>query len=395
MTNRPLEGIRILDLTQYLAGPLGTQILADLGAEVIKIERGDGKIDFTRNTDPSFGSTSAYFVSISRRKKDVALDLNREEHKKVLLALAQKCDVVAENYKAGTMEKLGLSYDVLCRTHPNLIYSRLSGFGQDGPYAAYGCVDIIAQAMSGFMSVTGQPDSTEPVKGGSPVADICSGLYEAIGIIAMLIYREKTGEGGAIDIAMLSSILSLMAEPASEYLNNGIVWGPEGNRDRETGFCQTVPTRDGSVFTAASDNMSFKAFMHLLGLDELCEDARFADAQSRYINADALEQYIFPITAQQTMNELTEACRANGVPAGEVNTQERLYRSGYLEQRNMIYQVYDRKEGDFKVIGLPLSFDKFEIPNSASVPELGDDTEEVLTTLLGMTKPEITALYQK
>lgn len=393
MMERPLAGIRVLDLTQYLAGPLGIQILADLGAEIIKVERRDGQPDFTRNTDPSFGKTSTYFMSINRGKKDIFLDLPKNEHREVFLKLAEKCDIVAENFRPGVTGKLGLSYDDIKKVRPDVIYSAVSGFGQTGPYKNRGCVDIIAQAMSGFMSITGPKDG-EPIKGGAPIADVCAALYEAVGLLAAIIHRDKTGEGGFIDSAMLSSMISISDGATAEYLNSGEITKAAGNRDQKVALFQTLPTRDGAVMVDAATDSHFETFIRALGLPDLIKDERFQNGYTRLANIDELEQLVFPITKKMTMTELAELCRNRGIPAGEVNTQERICRSGYIEEQQMIYQVHDSKEGDFKVIGLPMKFDKFEVPKTNFVPQPGEHSAEVLTEVLGMTKEEIKELYQ-
>lgn len=393
MTKRPLSGIRVLDMTRYMAGPLGTQILADLGAEIIKVERNDGEPDFTRNTNPSFGTTSAYFMALSRGKRDIFLDFHKCEHREVFLKLAEKCDIVAENFRPGITEKLGLAYEDVKKVKPDIIYSAVSGFGQTGPYKKRGCVDIISQAMSGFMSITGPKDG-EPVKGGSSIADICASLYEAVGLLAAIIHHEKTGEGGFIDSSMLSSMISISDGATAEYLNSGEITGATGNRDRKVALFQTLPTKDGAVMVEAATEEHFAAFAKVLGLSHLTKDARFQNGYSRLANIYKLEQVIFPVTQKMTMTELSELCRSQGIPAGEVNTQERICRSGYIEDQQMICQVHDSKEGDFKVIGLPMKFDKFEVPKINFVPQPGEHSAELLTELLGMTEEEIKELYR-
>jgi len=392
MTERPLSGIRILDLTRFMAGPLGIQILENLGAEIIKIERSGQLAEFSRSTEPTFGTTSAYFMAINSGKKDISLDLNKEEHREIFLKLAEKCDIVADNFRPGVTEKLHIAYEDVKARNPNIIYSTVSGFGYEGPYRSQGCVDTVAQAMSGFMSLTGREDG-EPVRGGSSIADVCASLYEAAAILAAVIYRDRTGEGGFVDIPMLSSMLSVSEEMAAEYLNCGTEFKRCGNRDRQKALFQTYPALDGSVMIDASEEKYFAAFVRLLNIPELLEDERYGTAEKRLLHAEELEKILSAVTRTMTMTELADACRAAGIPAGEVNTLERISRSGYIEDQKMICRVHDAKEGNFKVLGLPLKFDQFEIPNEKFVPQPGEHTAEVLKDILGMSEEEIQKFF--
>lgn len=391
-TERPLSGIRILDLTRFMAGPLGVEVLENLGAEVIKIERADQLSEFSRSTEPVFGNTSAYFMSINSGKKDVMLNLNREEHREIFLRLAGKCDVVADNFRPGVTEKLHITYEDVRKRRPDIIYSTVSGFGYTGPYRLQGCVDTVCQAMSGFVSLTGT-EKGEPVRAGSSIADVCASLYEAVAILASIIHHGRTGEGGMVDSPMLSTMLSVSTREAADYLNLGTRLRGVGNRDRARAVFQTVPTGDGAVMVEAADDENFAAFVRLLNLTQLLEDARYDSPQKRLEYIEELEKTIFPVTRSMTMTELADACRKAGIPAGEVNTVERIARSGYIEQRHMIQRVHDRREGDFKVLGLPVKFDKFHIPEEKTVPQPGEHTVEILKRILGMSEEEIQKLY--
>lgn len=388
---RPLSGIRILDLTRFMAGPLGLQILENFGAEIIKIERGDQLSEFSRSTEPVFGNTSAYFMSINSGKKDIILNLNQENHREIFLRLAEKCDVVADNFRPGVTEKLHITYEDVKKRKPDIIYSTVSGFGYMGPYREQGCVDTVCQAMSGFVSLTGI-EKGEPVRAGSSIADVCASLYEALAILASIIHHDKTGEGGMTDTPMLSTMLSLSAREAAGYLNNGIKLRGRGNRDRERALFQTVPAGNGEVMVEAASEEHFAAFARLLKMPELLEDARYDSPQKRLKHIEELEDTIFPVTSAMTMTELADACRNAGIPAGEVNTVERIARSGYIEQ-HMMQWVHDSREGDFKVLGLPLKFDRFHIPEKKQVPQPGEHTAEILKHVLGMPEDEIQKLY--
>lgn len=389
---RPLAGIRILDLTRFMAGPLGTQILENLGAEVIKIERPDQRAEFSRSTEPTFGTTSAYFLALNSGKKDIWLNLNREEHREIFLRLAETCDVVADNFRPGVTEKLRVTYEDVKARRPDIIYSTVSGFGYEGPYRTQGCVDTVAQAMSGFMSLTGH-ENGEAVRAGSSVADVCASLYEAVGILASIIHRERTGEGGMVDCPMVSAMLAVSGQETAAVLNGGKRLRGTGNRDREEALFQTVPAADGSVMVEAASDGHFRAFAGLLGLSGLAEDPRFRSPGERLKHIEELEACIAPVTGSMTMAELSSACRRAGVPAGGVNTIERMARSGYLERRHMLHWVHDSREGDFKVLGFPIKFDRFRIPEEKTAPQPGEHTSEILGGMLGLTEEEIRNLY--
>lgn len=393
MTEKPLSGIRILDLTRFMAGPLGTQILQNLGAEVIKIEHAGKMMEFSRSTEPTFGGTSAYFIAINSGKKDLQLDLSKPAHREVFLCLAQLCDVVTENFRPGVTERLGVSYQDVKKVNPNVIYSSVSGFGQTGPYRDRGCVDTLAQAMSGFMSVTGE-ENGEAVRAGSSIADVCASLYEVIGILAAIISRRKSGQGLRVDVPMLSAMMTISDGATAEYLNHGTKIRKTGNRSRTKALLQTLPTRDGAVMVEAATQEHFSALAHALKLPNLLEDPDFLDSESRLRNIKKLESILFPITRQMTKTELASLFQSNGIPEGEVNTQEQICRSGYLEQAGLSRWVRDRKEGTFHVLGLPLKFDRFQIPEEDFVPEPGEHSQQVLSELLGMSEREIEELYQ-
>ncbi|MCI8295660.1 MAG: CoA transferase [Lachnospiraceae bacterium] len=392
VTDRPLAGIRILDLTRFMAGPLGTRILADLGAEVIKVERSDKLSEFSRTTEPTFGTTSAYFLSINSGKEDIQLDLDRPDHREVFLRLAEHCDVVTDNFRPGITEKLHIAYEDVKKRNPDVIYSTVSGFGYTGPYRTQGCVDTVAQAMSGLMSLTGRREG-EPVRCGSSVADVCASLYGAVAVLASIIYREQTGQGGFVDAPMISSMLSVLAEEAAAYLDQGVVARGDGNRDRSRALFQTVPASDGAVMVEAATEEHFAAFVRLLGRPSLLEDRWYGDPRSRLEHIGTLEEALFPVTRTMTMTELAGACRRAGIPAGEVNTLERIFRSGYIEERRLIRRVHDSKEGTFKVLNLPIRFDRFAIPEESFAPQPGEHGAKIVKRILGLSEDEIVRVW--
>lgn len=392
MTERPLSGIRILDSTSMTAGPWGVQILSDLGAEVIKIERPGRQCDVNRRLAVSAHNTSSYFMCMNKDKKSIELDYSKPGHKEIFLKLAEKCDVVTENFKSGSMKRMGLDYEALKQVNPGIVYSAVSGFGQTGPKHKLPAVDIVIQATSGFMSLNGDKGS-EGMKGGSSLADIYSSTCSALSMLAGILYKMETGEGIMVDTSMQSTCMTLVGYELAKYLNTGMLTRPNGNAHQEAGFCETVPAKDGLVMVEAVTDEHFAAFMKLLGLEMYLEDERYKDAAGRHDNTQSLEEIIFPVTETYTMTELANICRNGGVPAGEVNTLDRLLRSSYLEDQDMLMVVRDKKFGDCKTLGLPIQFDQFEIPKVRRGAQAGEDTANVLKELLGMSQDEIKELY--
>lgn len=392
MKERPLTGIRVLDSTSMTAGPWAVQILADLGADVIKIERPGKQYDVNRRLAVSAHDTSSYYMCMNKDKKSIEFDYTKPGHKEAFLKLAEKCDVVTENFKSGSMKRLGLDYETLKQINPGIVYSAVSGFGQTGPKHELPAVDIVIQAASGFMSVNGDKGS-EGMKGGSSLADVYASTCSAFAILAGIIYKMETGEGVMVDTSMQSTCMTLVEYELAKYLNTGMITRPNGNADQEAGFCQTVPVIDGHVMVDASADKHFAAFMKLLGLEMYLEDERFKDAEGRHNHAESLEKLVYPVSEKYTMAEFAGMCREAGVPAGEVNTLDRLLRSSYLEEQDMVTIVHDKKFGDCKTLGLPIQFDKFEIPKVRKSSQAGEDTADVLKELLGMREEEIKALY--
>lgn len=392
MNERPLSGIRVLDSTSMTAGPWGVQILADLGAEVIKIERPGRQCDVNRRLAVSAHNTSSYYMCMNKDKKSIEFDYSKPGHKETFLKLVEKCDVVTENFKSGSMKRLGLDYETLKQVNPGIVYSAVSGFGQTGPKHALPAVDIVIQATSGFMSVNGEKGS-DGMKGGSSLADIYSSVCSALAILAGILYKMETGQGVMVDTSMQSTCMTMVGYELAKYLNTGEITRPNGNRHQEVGFSETVPVKDGLVMVDAVSDQHFTAFMKLLGLEAYLVDERYKDAVSRHDNAESLEELIFPLTQVYTMTEFAQLCRDAGVPAGEVNTQDRLLRSSYLEDQDMLMVVHDKKFGDCKTLGFPVQFDQFDIPKVRKGAQAGEDTADVLKELLGMSEEEVKALY--
>lgn len=374
---RPLSGIRILDLTLFMAGPLGTELLKALGADVIKVERLDTVSDFSRTTEPVFGATSAYFMALNAGKRSIGLDLKNRNHQEILHRLVRQCDVVAENFRPGVTERNHVSYEEMKAQKPDLVYSSVTGFGRKPVYEGRGCVDTIAQAMSGFMSLNGEPGQ-EPIRAGSSVADVCASLYETVGILAALLYWEQTGEGCFIDAPMISSMLSILSWEAAEYLNEGRILEGVGNRDRWSPLSRPIPASDGAVMIDASREESLRELAKLLELED--RELEQIQAGQTIISEDEITTG----TRAFTMTELAEACRSRGISAGEVFTVEQICRSGYLEEQDLVKMVHDSKEGWFQILAPPIRLNGSSLNEPDFVPQPGEHTWQILNEFPGL-----------
>ena len=314
MPPMPLEGVTVLDCTQVMAGPFCTMLLADMGADVIKVEKPGGD-DSRRMGPPFINGESAAFLGINRNKRSIVLDLRNEVHRSVFRRIAAQADVIAENFRPGTMERLGLGPVELCREHPELIWVSISGFGQTGPYANRPGYDLLAQGMSGMMSVTGYPDSP-PVKVSIPLADLSAGLFAANGVLAAYIHRLKTGEGQVIDTSLLEAAVALTVWEAAEYWGSGAVPGPKGSAHRLVAPYQAMESADGYFNIGVANQANYERLCTALERPDLLTDARFAANPDRVRNYEALAEEIQRTTRTRTSAEWLAVFEAAGVPAG-------------------------------------------------------------------------------
>lgn len=392
MDKKPLSGIRVLDLTQFLSGPFCTLTLADLGAEVIKVER-PHMGDSTRTDIPTKDGTSAMYISCNRGKKSIVLDLKALAHKELFLRLAAECDVVVENFKPGTMQRLGLSYETLREIRPDLIYLAISGYGQTGPYQSRGALDIAIQAMSGFMSITGEKDG-KPIKSGASLADVVAGLYGVISVLSAVIWRGQTGKGQYIDVSMLDAMVgSVMQNAIGRYSLSGVVPHPQGNRHPASAPFQEFSTRDGSLVVCCPTNAQFKSLMEGLGHLEVYEDPMFHDTEERYANKNALSDVLSPIIAEWSTQEMAEMMEKRGLSFGEINTVDAVAKNVQLQARDMIVEVEEARAGRFTTAGFPVKMECVPTQKLYRAPALGEDTGSVLRDLLGMGQAQIDELY--
>ncbi|HZJ82877.1 MAG TPA: CaiB/BaiF CoA-transferase family protein [Clostridia bacterium] len=396
MTRKPLEGIRVLDLTRVLAGPYCTMVLANLGAEIIKIER-PGTGDDSRDFGPFVNGESIYFISINRGKKSIAIDLKTKEGKELLLDLVKEVDVLAENFRPGTMEKLGLGYDVLKEANPRLIYAAMSGFGHSGPYSMRAAYDMIVQGMGGIMSITGQPGG-QPTRVGTSVGDITAGLFGVIGIVSSLISREATGKGQKVDVAMLDGQVSILENAIARYTAAGEIPQPLGSRHPSITPFEAFKTKDSWAILAVGNDALWKKFCTAVNREDLIDDPRFATNDQRNNNHDSLKPIIDEIFIEKTTDEWLELLNTAGIPASPINSVDKLFTDPQVEARNMLVEVDQPGVGKIKIAGNPIKLS--DIPAQEEIPEepapsIGQHTEEILKDLLGLEETRVKELRDK
>ncbi len=377
----PLQGIRVLDFTRVLAGPYASMLLADMGADVVKVEHPERPDDTRRFAPPFADGVSSYFLSINRGKRAITLDLKRDEDKRTALALAARADVVLENFRPGVMARIGLGYEALAETNPGLIYCAVSGFGQNaGPRPGY---DVVVQGLSGIAHLTGAPD-TPPFKMGTSIADLVGGLNAVQAVLAALVRRERTGEGAFIDVSMLEGQLALLTYQASSWLNAGVEPRRIGNDHPSIHPYSAYLARDGYFNIGVGNDALWKLFCELLtsmGFAEgaaLAADPRFASNPDRVQRRAELNQILDPVFEARTIAEWLEALGKAGVPAGRIATVPEA-----LAEADLV--THDHPEGGAPVRTVPLPYRMSEAPRAASrrAPRLGEHTDEVLADWLG------------
>jgi CoA:oxalate CoA-transferase len=388
----PLEGIRVLDLTWVLAGPFASMILGDLGAEVIKVERPPYG-DVARTTGPIVNGESCYFFSINRGKKSVCLDLKAERGRELFLRLAGLSDVVMENFTPGTMDKLGLGYDVLLKHNPRLIYAATSGFGQTGPERLRPALDIVVQGMGGVMSITGEPDGP-PLRPGLSLGDIAAGLYTAIGVVAALHERERSGQGQMIDVAMLDCQVAILENAFIRYFATGELPKPIGSRHPLATPFQAFPTSDGWIVLALSWGVEnqWELFCATIGRVDLIDDPRFDTPALRTEHHAELEPILNEVMRQKATNEWLREFDAIGLPCGPLNNIAQAAGQPQVVARRMLVEVEHPRIGRLKLPDTPVKLSRTPGGIKGPSPALGQDTYEVLSSLLGLSAEELDEL---
>ena len=389
---KTLSGVRVLDLTHAYSGPFCTMHLADQGAEVIKIEV-PGKGDQSRNWAPFKNGSSGYFAYINRNKYGITLDLKSEKGRELFKKLVAEADVVCENFRVGTMERLGLGYEVLKEINPGLIYASISGFGLEGPLAQRPCYDIIAQAMGGMMSMTGFGD--QQTKVGPAIADNYSGTYLALGIAMALYQRSKTGMGRRLDVSMVDTIFSILEAGAVEYTINGHISGPEGNRDPGISPFDSFHAKDGSFVMACGTDGFWKSLCGLMKRLDLVDDPRFVTNAKRCENyLSELKSIISAWAVNYTVDEMEEMLVGAGIPFGRILTMDQVCAQDVLRDRNMLWTVKDTGIGEeIEIPGSPIKMHGCADMAMRSAPVVGEHTDSILRDVLGMDDAQITQLH--
>lgn len=388
----PLKDIKVIDLTRLLSGPYATMTLADLGAEVIKVETPTG--DDTRHLGPPFiGDWSTYFLSINRNKKSISLNLKKEAGKKAFLKLVEDADVVIENFRPGAMERLGLSYEDLRKVNPKIIFASISGFGQEGIYSKRPGYDVLAQGMGGLMSVTGEKDGP-PQKAGFSFADLGTGMWVAFGIMVALWERNKTGKGQWIDAALLDTVISWQTYLASSYFATGENPRPLGTEHPNIAPYQAFEASDGHFIVAIATDEMWRKFKEKIDIDIL-HDEKFDENKGRVTHRDKLIPILQEEFKKRSRKEWEEFFMELGIPVGPVNQLSDILNDPYVFEREMVVDTHHPDIGDIKTLGLPLRFSDMETSLEYSFPaKLGEHSAEILKGV-GYSEEEIKEMYEK
>ncbi|MDH3944468.1 MAG: CoA transferase [Anaerolineae bacterium] len=393
MSKDALGDIRILDLSRVLAGPYCSMLLGDYGAEVIKIEARERGDDTRQWGPPWVEGESAYFQSVNRNKKSLTLDLKSEAGREVLIDLVKESDVLIENFKVGTMKRLGLSYEELREVNPALIYCSISGYGQDGPYRDRPGYDFVIQAEGGIMSITG-PAEGEPHKVGVAIVDITAGLFASSAILAALHHRERTGEGQYIDIALLDSQVAWLANVAQNYLASGEVPKRYGNAHPNIVPYEVFPTLDGHVAVGIGNDRQYECFCRVAGCEELWEDARFQSNPGRVEHRIELILELRKVFSQKGSAEWLDLLKTEKIPSAPINSIDEVLNDPQVRSREMVQSVRHEKIGEIKLVGPVAKLSKTPAKIQAAPPTLGEHNGHVLSDLLGYSKERIKKLSQ-
>jgi crotonobetainyl-CoA:carnitine CoA-transferase CaiB-like acyl-CoA transferase len=389
------EGVRVLDLSRMLAGPYGSMLLADMGAEVVKVEEPAGG-DPMRVMGPPFlpGGESAYFLSINRNKKSVALDLTTAGGRDVFLELAARADVVWENFRPGVLERLGLGYATLTAANPGLILCSISAYGQDGPYRDWPAFDLALQAMGGAMSLTGE-DGGRPVRMGLPMGDLAGGMFGAFAVAGALFRRARTGQGAHVDLALLDCQVSLLTYIAQYFWADGRVPGRMGSGHASVVPYQALATRDGHLIVAVFAEKFWGGFCRALEHVEWIDDARFATNGQRLVHRDVLMPLVEAVVRERGTEDWLARLHAAGVPAAPILTVDRVLADPQVRHRRMVIEVQHPGHGPLPTLGMPIKLDGMTEPSARAAPRLGEHTDVVLGSWLGYPAARLDALRRE
>lgn len=390
---RPLDGVKVIDFTRVYAGPYCTMMLADLGAEVIKIEK-QGTGDDTHDFQPVKDGESGYFTYLNRNKKSLSLDLKAKESIEIVKELATWADIVVENFSPGVVDRLGVGYDDLQAVNPRIIYGSISGFGQSGPYSKKPAYDLVCQAMGGYMTVTGEAEG-KPYKLGTSIADAAAGIHMAYALVAALYYREKTGVGQFVDVAMMDTVFSTLENFIVTKTLTGTAPSRNGNANLGSAPFNLYKTKDGYVTIACANNKLFEKLATAIGKTDLLKDARYKENSLRKKNESTLNKAIEEWTSPHTTKDVCNILEAAAIPVGPILTIDELVEDPHLKARNMLVDIPHPKFGMIKYPGNPIKYSKTSDLCFTSAPLLGEHNEEVLKTILHKSAEEIKALRDK
>ena len=369
----PLAGVTVIDLTRALAGPYGTMLLGELGARIVKVEPPGG--DQARLIGPHVKGNSAYFMSLNRGKESIVLDLKEPADRETFEAMVRRADVLYENYRAGTMERLGYGWKTLKSLNSRLVYAATSGFGQTGPYRHRPAYDMVVQAMGGIVSITGHPGGP-PTRVGMSIGDIAAGLFTALGVVSALQHRARTGEGMMVDVAMLDSQVALLENAVARYSATGIAPGPLGARHPSVAPFDAFRTADGHIVVAAGHDDLFRRFAETAGHRQWADDPRFSTLADRLTHVDALKAQIEAVLETETTGHWHGRLEAAGIPCGPINTVPDLFDNAHIAERNMLVSIDDPDAGRMRLAGLPIKMsgypDRSTRPPAPRLDEHGD-----------------------
>lgn len=390
----PLDGIKVLDLSRFIAGPHCTKILGDMGADVIKVEK-VGYGDDGRHFPPFQNGESLYGMSLNRNKRSMVLDFRHADAPQMLIELARQADVLVENFRPGTMEQMGCGWDVLHAANPRLVMTRLSGFGQDGPYAMRPGFDGIAQAMSGLMSLAGEPEGP-PMLAGTFYVDYMTGMYGANATVAALYARERTGKGQMIDVALLDSAVSMLTTGLSSQADQGVTPLRTGNRDRYSSPANVFSTGSGDyVLIVSGTNPLFARICAMIGKPELVQDPRFETVPLRLQNAAAIEDVVQAWCLEHDTQAVIEALNTYGIPACKIATMKDVVENPQLHHRGQLVEMEHPKAGKITLAGVTMHLNDTPLAIRRPPPVLGEHTDEILGDWLGLDEDAIEALREK
>ncbi|MBI3708177.1 MAG: CoA transferase [Proteobacteria bacterium] len=401
----PLSGIRIFDLTRILAGPTCTQLLGDLGADVIKVER-PGAGDDTRKWGPPYvkdaaghdTQESAYYLSSNRNKRSLGLDLAKPEGQALARRMIAKCDVLAENFKVGDLAKFGLGYEQIKAEFPRLVYCSITGFGQTGPYAPRAGYDLLAQGLGGVMSITGQPEGmpgSEPMKVGIGIADVMTGMYATVAILAALRHRDRTGEGQYIDLALLDTQVSWLINEGTNYLLSGVVPTRRGNAHPNIVPYQVFPCADGYILLAVGNDAQYRKFCEFAGAPQMADDPRFLTNPLRVKQRETIVPLVAELVKRKAQREWVDGLAKLGVPCAPINTIDQVFADPQVRHRGMQIAMRHAAGTDVPLIANPIKLSATPPAYRRAPPVCGQHSDEVLRELLDLPDTEIAALRQR